>query len=124
MNQRPQLNIEQTTQLLQARFDEVAEIVANDVPDGAEASVNESVLSARIAGGILGRFGDFLGDNADLLPPKETVLAAVEKAVDLAFAAIGRPFIASLIKPIVMQMILRAAGNMYDAVANPTRTEV
>jgi hypothetical protein len=59
------------------------------------------------------------------MPSKEIVLDALSKAIDLAFTALGRPVIANLLKPIVKQQILNAAGAMYDSIfAAEPRTEV
>ncbi len=81
-----------------------------------------AVATMRIQASILGKLAEFLADHAELLPPKEAILAALSTAIDTAFAALGRPFIAGLIKPLVKQSILNAASAMYDSLLN--RTEV
>jgi hypothetical protein len=94
--------------------------------EAATESIAASIFSTRqIQASVLSKFARFLADNADLMPSKEIVLDALSKAIDLAFTALGRPVIANLLKPVVKQQILNAAGAMYDNIfsAEP-RTEV
>jgi hypothetical protein len=93
-----------------------------------EASVepgvdSESFMVRQIKASVLSRFSSFLANNADLMPSKETVLAMLDRAIDVAFAAMGRPVIANLIKPLVKAQILAIAGNLYDSVFNPPTAE-
>lgn len=90
---------------------------AND--DGSGVVTATSVLT----GQVLARFAAFLAANAGLAPSKEVVLDMLSKAIDAAFIAINRPFIASLLKPIVKAQILTAAGNLYDSIFS-AKTEV
>ena len=73
---------------------------------------------------VLTKFAAFLAENAEFLPSKETVLGLLSKAIDLAFDTLNRPVIANLLKPLVKQQILVAAGAMYDSIFTSTRTEV
>lgn len=94
--------------------------------EAATESISGAIFSRRqIQASVLSKFARFLADNADLMPSKEIVLDALSKAIDLAFTAIGRPVIANLLKPIIKQQILAAAGAIYDSIfsAEP-RTEV
>lgn len=95
-------------------------------PEGTEASIDAVAAAARMKAGILAKFAEFLGDNLDLLPPKETVLNALDQAVDMAFTALGRPVIARLLKPAVKSVIREAASRMYDSIVDglDPRTEV
>jgi len=76
----------------------------------------EAFALRQVKASILSRFSAFLANNADFLPPKETVLAMLDKAIDVAFASIGRPFLVNLLKPVVKQQILRLAGELYDSI--------
>lgn len=94
-----------------------AQIATIEFPEAA----NESLLvtGQRIKGNILSVFAKFLANNASLLPSKEIVLKMLEDAIDLAFTAVNRPLIASIIKPAVKAWILEAAGKLYDSILTP-----
>ena len=92
----------------------------------------QRAATAKIKADILSKVASFLGEFTEFLPSKEVFLAAVEKAIDLAFKAAGRPLLSRLLQPAVTQLILTSAGQLYDAIATmgddaPTpepRTEV
>lgn len=86
---------------------------------------DEGAILATVKASVLSNFAQFLGEYRDLLPPKDAVLAALDRAIDKAFAALDRPFIASLLKPAAKRLILDAADKMYESIVNPEpRTEV
>lgn len=99
-----------------------------DLPADTMAATNPTVAIGRLHAGILGKFADFLGDHLDVLPPKNAVLSAFGSAIDIAFTAMGRPVISGLLKPMVKQSILEAAGRLYDSIVDgltaEPRTEV
>lgn len=78
-----------------------------------------SVVVSQITGGIIATVTQFLADNADLLPPKEAVLEAVNKAIDAALAKINRPLITALISRTIKTMIANVISAAYDAILNP-----
>ena len=93
--------------------------------EGPLSDVFVNAATARIKASVLSNFAEFLGDYSDLLPPKDAVLAALERAIDKAFDALNRPFIASLLKPAAKRLILDAADKLYESIINPVpRTEV
>lgn len=97
--------------------------------DGVMTADFAKAATAKIKGDILARVAEFLGEFTEFLPSKEVFLAAVEKSIDLAFKAAGRPLIARLLQPAVTQLILASAGQLYDAIATmgddpEPRTEV
>lgn len=94
----------------------------------AEHSVEPGVdsgpfMSRQLVSGIISKFAAFLAANADMMPEKKTVLLMLERAIDAAFTAIGRPILASILKPIVKAQILALASDLYDSVFNPPTTE-
>ena len=66
----------------------------------------DDALATSIRASILARFLDFIRDNADHLPSKDVVLAALEKAIDAALIASGRPILAGLRGPALKRQIL------------------
>lgn len=72
------------------------------------------VAAASIQAGILARFLEMIQENAAYLPSKEVVLAALEKAIDAALVASGRPILAGLLGPALKRQILGIAGDLYD----------
>jgi hypothetical protein len=99
---------------LQHRFESI-EMAEHADGDEAAMAISTRVLQAS----IMTRVAGFLRDHADFAPSRETFLAAVEKAIDLAFTSLGRPFIASLLKPVVKAQVLTAAGALYDSIFTP-----
>lgn len=108
-------------QALAIRLQEI-EIAEPVLIDGSNGIAALAAAERQIAGSILARFSQFLADNAASLPSKAAVLDMLSKAIDLAFSALNRPLIASLLKPLVKQAILQAAGNLYDSILNTTPT--
>jgi hypothetical protein len=96
--------------------------------DGALTSSAASVVASQVTGGIIAIVTQFLADNADLLPPKEAVLEAVNKAIDAALAKLDRPLVTRLISRTVKNLIANAVDSIYDAIMLPPsidpRTEV
>jgi hypothetical protein len=84
-----------------------------------EASFTPSAMTARVTGSILAAVAKFLAENSDFLPPKEAVLRAVNSAVDMALARLGRPWLTALISVPIKNMIEKAVDSMYDAILNP-----
>ena len=80
---------------------------------GYSAQADEA-LATSVRASILARFLDFIRDNADHLPSKDVVLAALEKAIDAALIASGRPILAGLLGPALKRQILGIAGDLYD----------
>jgi len=78
-----------------------------------------NVVYVNLVGNILARFAQFLAEHAESLPSKAYCLDLLAKAIDLAFDKLNRPIIANLLKPIVKQTILDAAGRLYDSIVNP-----
>ena len=76
-------------------------------------------LTTKIKASILSEFAKWLARNSDLLPPKETVLAFLDSAIDRAITAIDLPVWAKLITPVVKKAILIAAEKLYDSLVNP-----
>ena len=74
----------------------------------------DDALAASIQAGILARFLEMIQANAAYLPSKEVVLAALEKAIDAALVASGRPILAGLLGPALKRQILGIAGDLYD----------
>lgn len=99
---------------LQYRFDSIQMAEPSDA-DEATMMLSTRVLQAN----IMSRVASFLRDHADFAPSRETFLAAVEKAIDLAFTSLNRPFLASLLKPVVKAQVLTAAGALYDSIFTP-----
>lgn len=99
---------------LQYRFESI-EMAEHADGDETAMAVATRVLQAN----IMARVANFLRDHADFAPSRETFLAAVEKAIDLAFTSLNRPFIAGLLKPIVKAQVLTAAGALYDSIFTP-----
>ena len=87
--------------------------------EGSMAEEAEQSIVSQATGSILSVVAKFLGDNADLLPPKSAVLAAVDKAIDAALILIGRPILTSLISRPIKLMIAKIVESMYDAILNP-----
>lgn len=87
--------------------------------DGGESAFAVEELQFR----VIEKLMTFLAANASILPSKETLLAALSRAIDAAFLAINKPLIASLLKPIVKARLLEMAGSLYDSILNP-RIEV
>lgn len=84
------------------------------------ATVAGELVERKITASILAKFAAFLADNADSLPTKDAVLDILSKAIDLAFTALNKPFITSILKPRVKAAILRAAGNLYVSIVSTT----
>jgi hypothetical protein len=99
---------------LQYRFDSI------EMAEHADGDETAMALSTRVLqANIMARVAGFLRDHADFAPSRETFLAAVEKAIDLAFTTLNRPFLASLLKPVVKAQVLAAAGALYDSIFTP-----
>lgn len=81
--------------------------------DSASDGRSEMIDLRALKRQILGEFMDLL---LDLAPPKEDALAALSAAIDVVFSAIGRPVLASILKPAVKSALLAAADKLYDAV--------
>lgn len=103
----------QASELLQSQFESLQFAEASFVDGTAGLAQLERAASSQ----VLAKVAEFLGEFSEFLPSKETFLAAVSKAIDLAFAASPRPFLTNLIKPAVKVLILDAAGAMYDSLA-------
>lgn len=89
----------------------------------SESRLSQIVLP-QIQASILAGFMKFLSANIEFLPEKEVVLDMLSKAIDLAFASIGRPILVNLVKPFVKKQILEIAGNLYDSLLAPPSTQV
>lgn len=97
---------------LHSRFAEI------EFPEAATEGDDAVEFQKLAASEILSKVASFLGEFSEFLPSRETFLAAVEKAIDLAFAASPRPFLTNLLKPAAKVFILDAAGSLYDSIAN------
>lgn len=89
-----------------------------------EASVRDGSLgwmvgTRQLQASILATFTQFLANNMDLLPPKESVLDWLSKAIDAAFTASKKPLLTAMLKPAVKTLILKAAGQLYDSLLTP-----
>lgn len=109
------LSQEQVTEQLANEF---VAALDGDTTDQAP-SYTQSVLMAKITGGILSAVGKFLADNSEFLPPKEAVVKAANSAIDLALDRLGRPWLTALISRPIKNMIETAISSMYDAILNP-----
>ena len=87
-----------------------------------QAMVDAPAVIARFSGNILAVIAEFLAENAEFLPSKETVISAANKAIDAALDQIGRPWLAALIGPAVKGTISRAVEALYDAIVPPVTT--
>ena len=92
---------------------------AIDDEEMPEAMVNAPVVIARLSGSILAVIAKFLGDNAEFLPSKDTVIAAANKAIDAALDQIGRPWLSALIGPAVKKLIINGVDALYDVILPP-----
>lgn len=101
------------TAILESRF------AAIDFPEPTTDGDGPTLEFQKLAASeILAKVAGFLGEFAEFLPTKETVLAATEKAIELAFAQSPRPFLTNLIKPATKVLILDAVGSLYDSIAS------
>ena len=114
------LDENQVTEGLYLGFIHIEDPAIDD--DGTEAMVDSSAVVARMAGNILSVVAQFLKDNAEFLPSKQTVVRAANKAIDAALDQIGRPWLAALIGPIVKAKISLAIEALYDAIVPPITT--
>lgn len=89
------------------------------ISSGSIGQAAAAMVASQVTGSILSVIARFLADNADLLPPKEAVIAAADKAIDAALAKIGRPILTSLISRSVKAAIAKAVDSIYDAILNP-----
>ena len=87
---------------------------------GADYPGLNDAIAQSVASSVLAKFLEFLRDNAGFLPPKETVLSALEKAIDAALIASGRPLLAGLLGPALKRLILEKAGEYYDWITGVT----
>lgn len=82
---------------------------------------NDGYALAQIQTSIIARFGEWIGDYTDLLPPKDVVLELLEKAIDAAMVALKakHPVLVRVFGPAAKVAIIRAASALYDSILNP-----
>lgn len=94
-----------------------------EIAEPAQDGVSDlTVQIQQIKSSIVAKFMEFMAAHADLAPSKEVVLDMLSKAIDTAFTALNKPFIASILKPIVKAQILVLAGQLYDSIFTPQIT--
>lgn len=116
-----------TDNSLQLQLSSAIEVELQTIPEAAVLSDESRLLYTvvpQIQASILAGFMKFLSANIEFLPEKEVVLDMLSKAIDLAFASIGRPILVNLVKPFVKKQILEIASNLYDSLLSPPSTQV
>jgi hypothetical protein len=111
------LSVDDVTEQLTDRISEIN--VPEPAVAGSLGQTAAAMVASQVTGSILSVIAKFLADNADLLPPKEAVIAAADKAIDAALAKIDRPLLTSLISRTVKNAIAKAIDSIYDAILNP-----
>jgi hypothetical protein len=112
------LSVDEVADQLAGRIGEIS------VPEpalgvGSLGQAAATMVASQVTGSILSIIAQFLADNSDLLPPKDAVLSAVNKAIDAALAKIDRPILTSLISRSIKAAIAKAVDSLYDAILNP-----
>jgi len=79
---------------------------------------NDTYALAQIQTSIITRFGEWLGDYTDLLPPKDVVMELLATAIDAAMVALKtkHPVLVRLFGPTAKAAILRAGAALYDSI--------